>query len=59
MISITRNALIIDGFIDGKLKKKSIDINFIDGLIDIKNPSVNAASIIKKINITDGKIIRR
>ena len=40
-------------------KKKSVGINFTNGLTDVKNLSINDVSLIKKINITDGKIIRR
>ena len=54
---ITRNALITDKFTDEKLKKY-VSVNFTDGLTDVKNSLVNDASVIKKINNTDGKFIR-
>ena len=54
----TRNAFITNEFTNGKLKK-SVSINFTNGLTDVKNPSVKDALIIKNINITDEKLIRR
>ena len=52
-IYTTRKASITDGFIDRKIKN-FVGINITDGFADGNNPSVNDASVIKNINITDG-----
>ena len=51
-----RNVFITDRFTNGKLKK-SIGSNFINRLTDVKNLSVKDTLVIKKINITDKKLI--